>query len=38
MLSEVGFEKSGSGFDFKKPGYPGQVLGFEYCTNLANLD
>ena len=26
------------GFDFKKPGYPGWVLGFQNCTNLANLD
>ena len=31
-------KKQVSGFDFKKPGYPGRVLGFQNCTNLANLD
>ena len=31
-------KKQVSGFDFKKPGYPGWVLGFKNCTNLANLD
>ena len=28
-------KKQVSGFDFKKPGYPGRVLGFPNCTNLA---
>ena len=27
-------KKQVSGFDFKKPGYPGRVLGFQNCTNL----
>ena len=27
-----------SGFNFKKPGYPGQVLGFQKCTKLAFFD
>ena len=31
-------KKQVSGFHFKKPGYPGRVLGFQKCTNLANLD
>ena len=28
-------KKRVSGFDFKKPGYPGRVLGFQKCTKLA---
>ena len=31
-------KKQVSGFDFKKPGYPGWVLGFQNCTNFANVD
>ena len=31
-------KKQVSDFDFKKPGYPGRVLGFQNCKNLANLD
>ena len=31
-------KKQVSGFDLKKPGYPGRVLGFQNNTNLANLD
>ena len=40
MMANLGqvLKKQVSGFDFKKPGYPGRVLGFQNCTNLANLD
>ena len=40
MMANLGqvLKKQVSGFDFKKPGYPGQVSGFQKCTNLANLD